>query len=89
MKYKEFNKKYNKCDYDGTVLECSIINLDGDILFHGTINEVEDYWDDNIEVIWDENDTALIKKSTITINGQEVVTTNVSKSGRYADYFFQ
>ena len=88
MKYEDFNKKYNKRDVYGVVLECSIINLDGDVIFHGTIDEVDNYWDDNVELIWDNNDTSLIKSATSTINGQEVVTTNVGKTGRYSDYFF-
>lgn len=82
MSYEEFDKKYNKRYYCGVVQECSIINLDGDIIFHGTIDEVENYWDDNIEVDWNNN------TPTITINGQEVVTTNVGKAGKYSDYFF-
>ena len=88
MKYNEFNKKYNKRDYAGVVLECSIINLDGDVIFRGTIDEVDKYWDDNVELIWNDNDISLIKSATATINGQEVVTTNVGETGRYSDYLF-
>lgn len=88
MKYEEFDKKYNKYDRRGVTTECSIINLDGDVIFHGTIDEVDNYWDENIEPIWNESDTSSIKTATMTMNGQEVVTTNVGKTGRYADYFF-
>lgn len=88
MKYNEFNNKYNKRNYAGVCLECSIINLDGDVIFRGTIDEVDAYWDEHIELVWDENDTSLIKHSTDTINGQEVVTTNVGETGRYSDYLF-
>ena len=85
MTYNEFNKKYNKRDGAGVCLECSIINLDGDIIFHGTIDEVDNYWDEHIELV---RDTSPIKDFTYTINGQEVVTTNVGKTGRYSDCIF-
>lgn len=87
LTYEEFDKKYNKRDCHGVVLECSIINFDGDIIFRGTIDEVDNYWDKNIEPIWDETNTSRVI-AALTINGQEVVTTNVGKTGRYSDYFF-
>ena len=89
MSYAEFNKTFNKRDYRGVVLECSIITLKGKVIFRGSVDEVDAYWDEHVELIWDENDTSLIKKSTPVIDGEEVITTNIgdwNSEDRYAKY---
>lgn len=72
MKYEEFDKKYNTRDRHGVILECSVITVDGNVLFRGNLDEVENYWDDNIEVNWENG-----KVVSFTIKGKEVITTNL------------
>lgn len=83
MTYEEFDKKYNKRDYRGVILECSIIDMDGNIIFHGNLNEIEDYWDNNIELIW-ENKKVYDER----INGKSVITTNLGKNSSYTTHCF-
>ena len=83
MTYEEFDKKYNKRDYRGVILECSIIDIDGNIIFHGNLNEIEDYWDNNIELVW-ENKKVYDER----INGKSVITTNLSKNSSYTTHCF-
>ena len=87
MTYKEFDAKYNKRDKNNVVLECSIINLDGEIIFHGKLDDVERFWDDNIEVIWkkETKETLFHKVLRYEINGQEVTMTNLANYSWYRD----
>lgn len=78
MSYEEFDKKYNKRDYRGVIQECSIIDLDGNIIFHGTFDEMGDYHDSNAKPIWQNN-----KLVGWTIDGKEVITTNLANHSWY------
>lgn len=51
MTYKEFNKKFNKRDSNGVITHTSIIDINGNVIFSGTLDECEKYSDDNIEVL--------------------------------------
>lgn len=46
-------QKYTKRDGKGVVIECAIIALDGTVIKYGPIHEVEDFFDENSEPIWD------------------------------------
>lgn len=87
MTYKEFDAKYNKRDKNGVVLECSIINLDGEIIFHGKLDDVDKFYDDNVDIIWkEENDDSIFHKILRReINGQEVTMTNLANYSWYRD----
>lgn len=83
MTYEEFDKKYNARDYRGVIQKCSIIDMDGNIIFHGNLNEIEDYWDNNIEIVW-ENKKVYDER----INGKSVITTNLAKNSSYTTHCF-
>lgn len=78
MTYIEFDNKYNKRNTDNVILNCSIIDLDGNIIFNGTLNEVETYWDDHVEPVWVGH-----KVITMKINGKEAITTNLPKGSHF------
>lgn len=44
MTFEEFDKRYNKCDKFGVVTHCAIIDIDGNIIFQDTPEEVENYY---------------------------------------------
>lgn len=82
MTYEEFDKKYNtrRC---GIIDRCSIITLEGQVICEDEIENIEEFWDNKTEAIFKNS-----RYSHQEFNGQEVVMTNVSRSGRYSDYFF-
>lgn len=49
MTFKEFYKRYNKCDKFGVITLCSIIDMEGNIIFQGSVEEAEKYHDNNIQ----------------------------------------
>jgi hypothetical protein len=79
MTYKEFDKKYNKRDCRGVVTHSSIIDLKGNVIFSGEVEECDKYHDDNLEVLeWNNHFPARV-----AINGTEVPfsgRTNVGES---------
>jgi hypothetical protein len=83
MTYGDFNKKYNKRDYRGVILSTSIIDMNGNILFQGTIDEVGEYWDEHVELIWQDNKVIDEK-----IDGVSAITTNIGHTDTYAKYCF-
>ena len=68
MTYKEFDKKYNKRDYRGVITHTSIIDLKGNVIFSGEVEECDKYHDDNMEVLEWKNHFPV----RIAINGIEV-----------------
>lgn len=80
MLYEEFDKKYNKRDYRGVILEASIITLDGKVLKRGSLEELEDFWDNNVEIIWENH-----KVTREEINGEEAIWTNIGKGDAYSN----
>ncbi len=83
MTYGDFDKKYNKRDYRRVILSTSIIDMNGNILFQGTIDEVAEYWDEHVEFIWQDNKVIDEK-----INGVSAITTNIGHTDTYAKYCF-
>lgn len=80
MTYKEFDKKYNKRNYQRVIKRTSLINLDGDIIAQGTVEEMDNFCDIHCEFRW-KNHTAM----GYFYNGQEVVTTNVGNPAEFDD----
>ena len=81
MTYAEFDKKYNKRNYKGVVKQTSLINLDGKIIAQGTVEEMDDFCDNECEGKW-HNREYLGR----FYEGQKVVTTNIGNGDRYARY---
>lgn len=79
MLYKEFDKKYNKRNYAGVVLECSIIDFDGNIIYSGKIDDVDIFFDDNVDFVW--RNGKLFRE----YNGKEVTMTNLANYSWYRD----
>ena len=82
MTYKEFDKKYNKRDYRGVVTRTSVINLDGDIIAQGTVEEMCEFMDDKCYPEW--KDRKLLGHF---FEGQKVEMTNIGNGDTYARYF--
>lgn len=80
MTYKEFDKKYNIRNYQGVIQECSIINFDGKVIFRGSLNEVENFWDENVNFVWKDH-----KVVSEEINGEKVTMTNLANYSWYRD----
>ena len=84
MSYEEFNRTFNKRDYRGVILECSVITLDGEVIKRGTVEEVGDFMDLETDPIWKDHKFA----GNALPDGREVVTTNIADwaSDSYAKY---
>lgn len=57
MTYEEFNSRYNKYDNKGVCVHCSYIDMNGNVLFEGTTEEVENWYEKALE-----NDTLDIRR---------------------------
>ena len=81
MNYQVFDEMYNTRDYKGVIIKTSVINLNGDIIFQGSVNEINNFLDTKCEPIWHNN-----KYCGTSYNNEEVVQTNIS--GNYAKHVF-
>lgn len=81
MNYQAFDEMYNTRDYKGIITRTSVIDLNGNIIFQGTVKEVDNFLDTKCEPIWCNN-----KFYGKSYNDIEVVQTNIS--GNYAKHIF-
>lgn len=53
-------QKYTKRNEKGKVVECAIIAIDGTVIKYGPIHEVEDFFDENHEIIFEDRTISKI-----------------------------
>lgn len=80
MNYQIFDEMYNTRDCNGVIVRASIINYDGDVIFEGSIDEINDFMDTKCDVI-------RINGSLDYIYNQEMVI-NTNIAGNYSNYIF-
>lgn len=80
MNYQAFDKMYNTRDYNGVIVRASIINYDGDVVYEGSIKDIDDFMDTKCDVI-------RINGSLDYIYNQEMVI-NTNIAGNYANHIF-
>lgn len=80
MNYQIFDEMYNTRDCNGVIVRASIINYDGDVIFEGSIDKINDFMDTKCDVI-------RINGSLDYIYNQEMVI-NTNIAGNYAKHIF-
>lgn len=80
MDYQKFDKKYNTRDYRGVIVKSSIINYNGDIVFQGSIEEIDNFMDNKCDILRTNGSLDYV------YNKQMVINTNIA--GNYAKHIF-
>ena len=81
MNYQAFDSQYNTRDNNGIITKASVIDFDGNVVFNGTIREIDDFMDLDCSPIWKDN-----KYVGQQYNGKRVINTNIA--GKYAEHIF-
>lgn len=81
MNYKRFDSQYNTRDYKGVVIKASVIDFDGNVVFNGTPEEIDDFMDFECSPIWKDH-----KYIGQQYNGKRVINTNIG--GKYTEHIF-
>ena len=80
MNYQIFDEFYNTRDCNDVIVRASIINYDGEVVFEGSINEINNFMDTKCDVIRTNGSLDYI------YNQEMVINTNIA--GNYANYIF-
>ena len=80
MDYQKFDKKYNTRDCNGVIVRASIINYDGELVFEGSIKEIDDFMDTKCDI------TRINGCLHYIYNQEMVINTNIA--GNYANHVF-
>lgn len=76
-----FDKFYNTRDCNGVIVRASIINYDGDVVYEGSIKEIDNFMDTKCDVIRTNGSLDYI------YNQEMVINTNIA-AGNYANSIF-
>lgn len=80
MNYQIFDEFYNTRDCNGVIVRASIINYDGEVVFEGSVNEINNFMDTKCDIIRTNGSLDYI------YNQEMVINTNIA--GNYANYIF-